>query len=159
MAKLEITFRVDADGLLAVNAKELTTASEQTVTVKPSYGLDDAAVEKMLLDALDHGEDDLRARRLAEARLEAHRLLTATAKAVRGDASLLEPGDGARIEAAMAALESAARGDDPARIQAAIDALDKTTNPFAARRMNRAIAQAIEGRRVDDVAQNVATGD
>ena len=152
MAKLEITFRVDADGLLAVNAKEVTTGVEQTVTVKPSYGLDDETVEDMLLAALDHGEEDLRARRLAEARVEAHRLLVATGKAIESDAALLEEGELPRIQAAMKDLETAATGNDPARIQAAIEALDHQTNPFAARRMNRAIARAIEGRRVDDVA-------
>ena len=155
MAKLEVTFRVDADGLLAVNAKELTTGVEQTVAVKPSYGLDDEAVEQMLMDALDHGEDDLRARRLAEARVEAHRLLSATGKAVAGGAELLQPGDEERIDAAMQALDAAMRGADPASIQARIDELDKTTNEFAARRMNRAIALAIEGRRLDDVATNL----
>jgi molecular chaperone HscA len=131
MAKLEITFRVDADGLLAVNAKEVTTGVEQTVTVKPSYGLDDAAVEQMLMDALDHGEEDLRARRLAEARIEAHRLLAATGKAVESDAVLLEEGELPRIQAAMKDLEAAAMGNDPARVQSAIEALDHQTKPPA----------------------------
>jgi molecular chaperone HscA len=152
MAKLEVTFRVDADGLLSVQAKELTTGVEQAVEVKPSYGLDDEAVEAMLMAALDHGEDDLRARRLAENRVEAHRLLAATEKAVASDAALLAPGEKEPIVAAMRALELAARGDDPAQIQARIDDLDRETNPFAARRMNRAIARAIEGKRVDEVA-------
>jgi molecular chaperone HscA len=152
MAKLEVTFRVDADGLLAVHAREVTTGVEQTVQVKPSYGLDDAAVEEMLLAALDHGEDDLRIRKLAENRMEAHRLLTATRKAVEDDASLLEAGERDAIHAAMTDLDSAARGDDADRIQARIDDVDRETSRFAARRMNRAIARAIEGKRVDDVA-------
>ena len=152
LAKLEVTFRVDADGLLSVHARELTTGVEQSVKVKPSYGLDDEAVEKMLMDALDHGEADLGARRLAEARVEAHRLLAATGKAVREDVSLLAAGERERIEAAMQALDAAARDDDPSAVQARIDELDQTTNAFATRRMNRAIARAIEGKRVDDVA-------
>src|SRR6516165_4458133 len=78
MARLEVTFHVDADGLLSVHAKEVTTGFEQSVTVKPSYGLDDAAVEKMLVEALDHGEEDLLNRRLAEGRVEARRILAAT---------------------------------------------------------------------------------
>ncbi len=154
LAKLEVTFRVDADGLLSVLAKELTTGVEQSVQVKPSYGLDDEAVEEMLMAALDHGEDDLRARRLAETRVEAHRLLVATRKAVDTDAVLLEPGDKERIEAAMGALDAAARGDDPTRIQARLDDVDHATHEFAARRMNRAIARAIEGKRVEDVAES-----
>ena len=84
MARLEVTFQVDADGLLGVHAKELTTGIEQTVSVKPCYGLDDEAVEQMLLDALDHGEDDLAQRRLAENRVEARRILAATREGARG---------------------------------------------------------------------------
>jgi molecular chaperone HscA len=159
LAKLEVTFRVDADGLLSVHAKELTTGVEQSVQVKPSYGLDDEAVEEMLMAALDHGEEDLRARRLAENRVEAHRLLSATRKAVETDAALLAGGEREVIETAMRALEEAASGDDPSRIQARIDDVDHATNGFAARRMNRAIARAIEGKRVDDVAGAEDAGD
>jgi molecular chaperone HscA len=155
MARLEVTFHVDADGLLAVHAKELTTGIEQTVSVKPSYGLDDATVERMLLDALDHGEDDLLRRRLAENRVEAHRILTATRKALVGDADLLEPGEGERIEAACKALEEAAGGTDPSRVHGRIESLDDATKAFAGRRMNRAIARAIEGQRVDAVERTV----
>jgi molecular chaperone HscA len=92
MARLEVTFEVDADGLLGVHAKELTTGIEQTVSVKPSYGLDDATVEQMLIDALDHGEEDLERRRLAENRVEARRILAATRKGLESDADLLEAG-------------------------------------------------------------------
>jgi molecular chaperone HscA len=155
MARLEVTFRVDADGLLSVHAKELTTGIEQTVSVKPSHGLDDATVEKMLLDALDHGEQDLLERRLAENRVEAQRILAATRKALDADADLLEPGERQRIEEACAALDEATRGDDPSRIRARIESLDEATKAFAGRRMNRAIARAIEGRRVDAVEKLV----
>jgi len=154
MAKLEVTFRVDADGLLSVNAKELTTNVEQTVAVKPSYGLDDEAVEKMLMDALDHGEDDLRVRRLAENRVEASRILAATRKAIDTDRALLEAGEREAIEAACARLEEAARGAEPSRIHTRIEELDVASNPFAARRMNRAIARAIEGKRVEEVERS-----
>ncbi len=152
MAKLEVAFSVDADGLLDVKARELTTGIEQTIAVKPSYGLDDEAVETMLLDALDHGEDDLRMRRLAENRVEAGRIADATRKAVESDRALLEPGEEASILAAIASLESAMRGEDPERIHALIEALDTASKEFATRRMNRAIARAIAGRRVDEVS-------
>ena len=151
MAKLEVTFKVDADGLLAVHAKELTTGLEQTVSVKPSYGLDDAAVEQMLLEAIDHGESDLGKRRLAENRVEAGRIVAATRKALDVDRSLLEPGEREAIEAAIRATEEAARGEDPGRIHSAIEALDLSSKEFATRRMNRAIAKAVEGKNVDDV--------
>jgi molecular chaperone HscA len=157
MAKLEVTFRVDADGLLGVHAKELTTGLEQTVSVKPSYGLDDETVEQMLMDALDHGEADLFARRVAEERMEAHRIVAATRKAVDVDAALLEPGEKERIDAALVAVEDAANAGDPTRIHARIEDLDKASNPFAARRMNRAIARAIEGKKVDDVTSEIGS--
>jgi molecular chaperone HscA len=151
MAKLEVTFRVDADGLLSVEAEELTSGAKQTVNVKPSYGLDDEAVEKMLLEALDHGEDDLKKRRLAEERVEASRIGGATRKAVEVDAVLLEPGEKESIGRAIDALDAAAKGEDPGRIHALIEALDAASKEFATRRMNRAIARAIEGKKVDEV--------
>jgi molecular chaperone HscA len=155
MARLEVTFNVDADGLLSVHAKEATTGIEQSVSVKPSYGLDDAAVEQMLLDALDHGEDDLERRRLAENRVDAHRILAATRTALEADADLLEAGERARIEQACASLEEAARGAVASRIHARFDAVDDATKAFAGRRMNRAIARAIEGQRVESIEKSV----
>jgi molecular chaperone HscA len=146
---------VDANGLLGVHAKELTTGKEQTVSVKPSYGLDDEAVEKMLLDALEHGEEDLESRRLAENRVEAHRILAATAKAVDVDRELLVEGEETRIRGAMATLEEAARGAHAGKIQSLIEELDQVSKDFATRRMNRAIALAIEGRKVEDVERVV----
>jgi molecular chaperone HscA len=155
MAKLEVTFNVDADGLLGVHAREVVTGIEQTVSVKPTYGLDDAAVEQMLLDALDHGEEDLGKRRLAENRVEASRILSATKKALEGDAELLEPGEREQIEDAMRALDEASRGEDPGRIHALVEGLDLASKEFATRRMNRAVARAVQGRKVDDVASSV----
>jgi molecular chaperone HscA len=155
MARLEVTFRVDADGLLSVHAREDRTGLEQTVEVKPSYGLDDDTVEQMLIDAIDHGEEDLAARRLAEARLEAHRIGTSTRKSVDGDPALLVEGERERIEAALASLDEAAKGTDARRIQLRIDDLDASTKAFAERRMNRAIAQAIEGQRLESVERTV----
>lgn len=155
LARLEVTFRVDADGLLSVQARETTTGIEQTVTVKPAYGLDDASVEQMLMDALDHGEDDLLQRRVAEGRVEAGRIALATRKALQTDPDLLEGGEKEKIEDALAALEKACHGNDPRPIQQGIDALDQSTKAFAGRRMNRAIRSAIEGRRVDDLSKVV----
>jgi molecular chaperone HscA len=155
MARLEVTFRVDADGLLGVHAREERTGLEQTVDVKPSYGLDDDTVEQMLIDAIDHGEEDLLARRLAEARVEAHRIGTSTRKSVDGDAELLVPGEREKIDAALVALDEAAKGTDPRKIQLRIDDLDAATKDFAGRRMNRAIAKAIEGQRLDAVERTV----
>ena len=123
--------------------------------MKPTYGLDDAAVEQMLMDALDHGEDDFERRRLAENRVEAQRILAATRSALVVDADLLEPGEGARIAQACDALEAAARGESASLVKAKFDAVDDVTKAFAGRRMNRAIARAIEGRRVETVEKSV----
>jgi molecular chaperone HscA len=155
MARLEVTFQVDADGLLSVHAKELTTGIEQRIAVKPSYGLDDETVERMLLEALDHGESDLKLRRLAEHRVEAHRIIEATKKALAADSDLLEAGELAKIESACAKAAASAAGSDPSRLRADIEALDAATKAFAGRRMDRAIASAIEGRRVDAVEKSV----
>jgi molecular chaperone HscA len=155
LARLEVTFRVDADGILTVTAKETTTGIEQKVTVKPSYGLDDATVEKMLLDALDHGEQDLQGRRLAEGRVEAGRILLATRKALQADSDLLSAAEAAAIERACTELEGTIQGTDPTRIQTAIRTLDDATKAFAGRRMNRAMAAAIAGKRVEAVERTV----
>jgi molecular chaperone HscA len=155
LARLEVTFRVDADGLLSVHAREERTGLEQKVEVKPSYGLDDETVEQMLIDAIDHGEEDLAKRKLAEARVEAHRVLVSTKKSLDADPDLLEAGERETIERALAALADAAKQDDSKRINLRIEDLDEATKDFAGRRMNRAIAKAIEGHKLDEVEETV----
>src|SRR5262249_45868007 len=123
LARLEVTFRVDADGILHVAAREATTGIEQTVEVKPSHGLDDAQVEQMLLDALDHGEEDLALRRLADAKVEGERIRRATEVALAADADLLEAGEMERVERAFAELVAAIEGPNATTIQSKIDAL------------------------------------
>ncbi len=156
LARLEVTFRVDADGLLSVTAKELTTGVEQKVEVKPSYGLTDEEVENMLLAALDYGEEDLEKRRLIEARVEADRVVMATKKALAADADLLEPGERETIEAAIASLEAAIRGESARAILVRTESLDEATHAWAGRRMDRAVAKAIAGKQVQDVEAEVA---
>jgi molecular chaperone HscA len=155
MARLEVTFRVDADGLLSVHAREERTGIEQTVSVKPSYGLDDDTVEQMLLDAIDHGEEDLAARKLAEVRVEASRVASSTRKSLDADADLLEPGEKERIDRALVDLDTAMHGTDARRIELKIEDVDAATKAFAGRRMNRAIARAIEGQSLDNVEKSV----
>ncbi len=156
LARLEVSFRVDADGILHVTAREATTGIEQKVEVKPTYGLDDAEVEQMLLDALEHGEEDLGARRLAEARVEAERIRHATETALGADADLLEAGEGERIRSVLARLGEAVVGSDAPAIQNRVDDLDNATHDWAGRRMNRAIARAIEGKNVGAIEATVA---
>ncbi len=155
-ARLEVSFNVDENNLLSVKAVELTTGHTQTVEVKPSYGLTDDEVERMLIDALDHGEADFELRRLRDAQVEATRILLATDKAFASDADLLEEGERARIEQALTDLRSAAMSATKAsRVEAASSALDDATHDWAGRRMNRAIQHAIAGKNLGAVEQSV----
>jgi molecular chaperone HscA len=156
MARLEVSFHVDENSLLSVSATELGTGVSQTIEVKPSYGLSDDEVERMLEEALDYGEDDLLARRLADARVEAQRVLLATEKSLAADADLLEPGEAESIGAAMDALRRAVQEAPAAQaIERRTEALGEATHAFAGRRMNRAIQGAIAGRALGDVEKQV----
>jgi molecular chaperone HscA len=155
LARLEVAFDVDADGLLHVSARETRTGLEQTIEVKPSYGLDDDQVEAMLLEALDLGEQDLAARRLAEQRVEAQRIAMATRQGLEADADLLEAGEREAIEAVLGALGRAVQGSSAAAVESGIAELDRLTHAWAGRRMDRAIAAAIAGRSVGEVARKV----
>jgi molecular chaperone HscA len=156
MARLDVSFDVDENGLLHVTASERTTGITQTVEVRPSYGLTDEEVERMLIEALDYGEQDLEARRLADNRVEAERILLATRKALEADADLLEAAERPRIEAAIETLSRAIREATSASpIQRASDALADATHAFAGRRMNRAIQTALSGKSVGEMEQRV----
>jgi molecular chaperone HscA len=155
MARLEVEFHVDENGLLQVTARELSTGISQHVEVKPSYGLTDEQVEQMLIDALDHGEADFEARRLADARVEAERLLLATEKALVADADLLEAGEAEGVQRAVSELRAAIASAGASLLQARIDDLDAVTHEWAGRRMNRAVEAAIGGRAVTDVERRV----
>jgi molecular chaperone HscA len=155
MGRVEITFLIDADGLLKVMAKELTTGKEASIEVVPSYGLSDEEVEQMLIDSFEYAEDDLARRNLAIERVEAERILAATRTAFASDPALLEDDVRAAGEAAMQALEAAVAGGDYLAVRAKIEALDVATKPFAQRRMNRAIAAQLHGVSLDDAARKV----
>jgi molecular chaperone HscA len=155
MARVEITFLIDADGLLKVMAKELTTGQEASIEVRPSYGLSDEEVEQMLIDSFEHAEDDLARRNLAIERVEADRILAATRAAFISDAALLDPEVRLAGEAAMRALEAAMAGDDHRAVRDRIAALDVATKPFAQLRMNRAVAAQLHGVSLDDAARKV----
>ena len=155
MGRVEITFLIDADGLLKVMAKELTTGQEASIEVVPSYGLSDEEVEQMLIDSFEYAEDDLARRNLAIERVEAARILAATRNAFAGDPGLLDDDVRAAGEAAMRALEAAVAGTDYLAVRAKVEALDVATKPFAQRRMNRAIAAQLQGVSLDDAARKV----
>jgi molecular chaperone HscA len=147
-ARVRVTFQVDADGLLSVNARESTTGAEASVTVKPSYGLADADIERMLRDSFAHAKEDVHARALAEARVEGQRLLAATRSALAADAALLSAPEKAPIDAGIAQLEKALLGTDHRAIKHALDALNHATEDFAARRMDEGIRRALAGKQI-----------
>jgi len=159
MARIEITYLVDADGLLKVNAKELTTGNEAHVEVKPSYGLTDEEVERMLMESFEYAEEDLAKRNLATERVEAERILSATRQAFATDTELLTADVRAAGETAMDALAKAMAGDDHLAIRHAVEALDLATKPFAQARMNRAVEAGFLGKTVEEVEAAAAHGD
>jgi molecular chaperone HscA len=156
MGRVEITFLVDADGLLRVTAKEQTTGNEASIEVKPSYGLTDEEVERMLIESFEHAEDDLAARNLRIERVEADRILAATRQAFVTDAALLADNVRAAGDAAMKDLETAMAGTDYLKIRHAIEALDIATKPFAQLRMNRAIEAELRGKTLDEAESNLS---
>jgi molecular chaperone HscA len=156
MARLEVELHVDENNLLKVSARETTTGIAQQITVQPSYGLSDDDVERMLIEALDHGEEDLQRRRLVDARVEGERLALATAKGLLADADLLDATERAAVDAALADLKGAiSSAKSAAAVQAAIDTLDHVTHEWAGRRMNRAVAEAIAGKSLSAVEKSV----
>jgi molecular chaperone HscA len=156
MARLEVELHVDENNLLKVSARETTTGISQEIAVQPSYGLTDDDVERMLIEALDHGEEDLERRRLVETRVEGERLLLATNKGLLADADLLNDAERAVVEQALGGLKDAiASAKSASPVQAAIDTLDHVTHDWAGRRMNRAVATAISGRNVAEIEHSV----
>jgi molecular chaperone HscA len=147
MARLRVTFSVDADGLLKVEAEELSTGTRQSVAVKPTYGLSEDDMERMLLDAYEHGEEDIRARRLLEERVDATRITQALEAALHKDGALItDEEERLDIEGSLQRLKRAVAGDDPDEIHRRTEDLDLASKAFAGRRMDRSMAQALSGR-------------
>lgn len=150
-ARIRVTFTVDADGLLSVSAKEQGSGVEASVTVKPSYGLSDDQIATMLQDSFSTAQQDMQARALVEARVDADRMLLATQSALDADGDLLDAESREAIEALMNALRAARSAGDAAAIEAATQALADGTEAFAAERMNAGIARALAGRQIESL--------
>ena len=150
-ARVEITYAVDADGLLRVTARELHTGVEQRIEVKPTSGLSEAEVEEMLVESLEHAEEDVVARFLAEWRLEGERLASAVRQAMAEDPDLLAGGERAEIEARLAGLEQAMRGGEPRALRAWIDSTDAAAATFMERRLDRYVGRTLAGKRLDEI--------
>ncbi len=150
-ARIRVTFTVDADGLLSVSAKEQGSGVEARIDVKPSYGLSDDEIARMLQESFSTAQQDMQARALAEAQVDADRMLLATRSALDADADLLAPEEGVEIDRLMAELAGARKQGDAPQIEAAIKALAAATENFAAQRMNRGIRQALAGKNIATV--------
>jgi Fe-S protein assembly chaperone HscA len=157
LPRIQVRFQIDANGILSVSARELRTNIEQAIEVKPSYGLTDEEVERMLLESFEHAQDDVDARLLIEARNEAETIVNATEKTLRrpdfrtiADAELGE-GEVARIEAGLAELKAAMTSDDRERVQAAATRLNEATRHLAEVMMNWTVKAALAGRTADEV--------
>ncbi len=157
-ARIRVSFAVDADGLLTVSADEKTTGVAQRVEVKPSYGLSHEDMADMLYDSLDHAEEDMARRLLTEARVEAKRNLLALDSALARDGSLLSAEERAELDATRARLSKAVAGEDRDEINAAAEALETLSKPFAERRMDRGIREALSGMAVTDLEGRVGEG-
>ena len=149
-ARIRVTFQVDADGLLSVSAREMTSGVEASIVVKPSYGLTDEEIVRMLQEGNSSAEADMQARKLREEQVEAKRLLESTASALTQDGDLLSPEEQSEIDRLARAVGSAINGPDADMIHQAVEALSKGTEAFAERRMDRSIRAALAGRSVND---------
>ncbi|WP_233237557.1 Fe-S protein assembly chaperone HscA [Bordetella sp. LUAb4] len=151
-ARIRVTFQVDADGLLGVTAREQSTGVEASVTVKPSYGLSDEEITRMLADSVDQADADAQARMLREQQVEARQLLESVQAALAADADLLDTDERAKVDAALTGAAAAQELTDADAVRAAVQALSDATEDFAARRMDRSIRRALSGRKLDEIA-------
>lgn len=148
LPKVEISFLLDADGILQVRAQELRSGVTQTIEVKPQYGLTDAAVESMLLDSLTHAKEDLEQRALVEARTEGQQMLDVTEKFLIKHHERLDPSEVAATETQMRVLQTALSSDDKNQIQRETEALNEISRPYAERVMDAAVKEAMKGRKI-----------
>jgi molecular chaperone HscA len=150
-ARIRVTFTVDADGMVSVGALEQLSGVTANITVKPSYGLSDDQIAAMLQDSFKTAEQDIKARALVEARVDADRMWLATQSALQADGDLLSVEDRTRIDTLMTATLDAKKLEDAAAIEAITEALAKGTEAFAAQRMNRGIQHALAGQNIENI--------
>jgi molecular chaperone HscA len=152
MPKVEVSFLINADGILVVKAKELRSGVEQEIEVKPQYGLTDTDVEKMLLESITHAKDDIATRALVEAKTEGEQILQVTERFVTKNVSMLTAEELKNTAEAMQALQLSLTMEDKDLIHSKIEALNELTRPFAERAMDEAVSQALKGRSLEDAS-------
>ncbi len=151
-ARIRVTYQVDADGLLSVSAREMTSGVEAAITVKPSYGLADDDVARMLQDSFQSADEDMKRRALREEQVEAERIILATQSALDADSALLNEQERIDIAALIEVVRETAQSDDHLAIKASVEALAHGTEEFAARRMDRSVHAALAGKKLDEVS-------
>ena len=151
-ARIRVTYQVDADGLLSVSARELRSNVEASIVVKPSYGLEDDQIARMLQDSFQSADLDMQARALREEQVDAERILLATEAALQHDGHLLDSDEQAAITALLARVRDVLYGADAEAIHSAVEALAAGTDEFAARRMDRSVHDALTGKTLDQIA-------
>jgi molecular chaperone HscA len=151
-ARIRVTYQVDADGLLSVSAREQHCGVEASIVVKPSYGLSDDQITKMLQDSFQSADVDMKLRALREEQVEAERIVLATQSALDADGSLLSPEERSDIDALLAEVRKRAAGEDHLAIKTAVEALAHGTEQFAARRMDQSVKRALSGKKLDELA-------
>ncbi|MFZ9757765.1 MAG: Hsp70 family protein, partial [Burkholderiaceae bacterium] len=150
-ARIRVTFQVDADGLLSVSAQETSTGVMASVQVKPSYGLTDGEIAQMLQDAYAHAKDDMQARALRERQVDLQQLLESLSQALAVDGDLLSDDERAQLDQEMQAARSVCGGQQMEALKQAMDSLTRLSEPFAARRMDRAVSLALTGQSIDQL--------
>jgi molecular chaperone HscA len=148
LPKVEVSFLINADGILVVKAKELRSGVEQSIEVKPQYGLTDGEVEKMLLDSLSHATEDIQTRAIVEARTEGEQLLEATERFITKNAGFLTPEEMTATANAIQALQLALTMTDKDLMHQKIEALNEISRPYAERLMDEAIGVAMKGKMI-----------
>jgi molecular chaperone HscA len=150
-ARIRVTFQVDADGLLNVTAREKTSGVEAHITVKPSYGLSDDEVTRMLSEGMQSAEEDAQQRALREQQVNGGRLIESIVSALNADSDLLNAEEEQKIRSEVEHLRELVQGDQADDIRAQIHRLSQVTDDFAARRMDRSIRRALSGKKVEEL--------
>jgi molecular chaperone HscA len=150
LAKVEVSFLINADGILVVTAKELRSGVQQTIEVKPQYGLTDEEVEKMLMDSIHHAKEDIQQRALVEAQTEGRQLLEATDNFLKKNRSFLSEEELTATQKEMQSLTIKIDQGNKDEIQASIERLNEVSRPYAERLMEAAVSKAMSGKKIDD---------
>jgi molecular chaperone DnaK (HSP70) len=152
LPRIEVKLLIDANGILQVGAKDLRTGEEHSIEVQPSYGLNDADIERMLEESIEYAEQDFAERQVIEARTESETILSATTKALANpQAAQLSAEERAKLDASVAELKQAAQGQDYKLIRKKIEELNHATEHLAELVMNSAVQTALEGKKLAEV--------